>query len=120
MAKYDEIIYGKVPSKSNSYKIITIGGHASLCKTKNLLDYERNFYMQCRCRGVNLKNPFKLDVDVFYCTNRPDLDNSFKIILDCLQSCKVVENDRNCVQISARKFLDKKSPRIVFTIEEIL
>ncbi len=120
MEKYTEIIYGKVPSKSNSYKIVTIGGHASLCKTKQLVEYERNFYLQCKSRDVNLNKPFKLSVDVYYNSNRPDLDNALKVILDCLQSCKTITNDRNCVNISARKFLDKNNPRIELLIEEIL
>ena len=49
----------------------------------------------------------------------PDLDNAFKILLDCLQGCKTIKNDRQCVEIVARKLIDKENPRVEFTIEEI-
>lgn len=112
-------ILGKLPSKSNSYKIITIAGHASLAKTKALKEYEKAFYLQCPCRGADIGGWFKMEVRVFHENNRPDLDNGLKILLDCLQSCKVIRNDRQCTEIHAYKFVDKGNPRIEVTIEEV-
>lgn len=112
-------IQGEIPSKSNCYKIITLYGHGSLAKRKALKEYEKSFYMQCPIRGLNIKGYFKLKVDVYHENMRPDLDNAFKILLDCLQSCKVIKNDRQCVEINARKLIDKSNPRIEFEIEEI-
>jgi hypothetical protein len=40
-----QTIFGNTPSKSNSYKVITINGHASLSKTKALKEYENKFYI---------------------------------------------------------------------------
>lgn len=111
-------INGKVPSKSNCYKIITIAGHASLAKTKALKDYERSFFLQCAHRDANISKYFHLSLKVFYENMRPDLDNSLKIILDCLQACKVITNDRNCISIYAEKYIDKQNPRIELIIEE--
>ncbi len=116
---YKQTIHGKIPSKSNSYKIVTLAGHGSLAKTKALKAYEQAFYLQCSLRGIGLECYFKLRVDVYYDSMRPDLDNSFKILLDCLQSCKVIQNDRQCVEIHARKLIDKNDPRVEFEIEEI-
>jgi Holliday junction resolvase RusA-like endonuclease len=56
---------------------------------------------------------------VFYPSQRADLDNSLKIILDCLQKCKAIVNDNKCTKIVANKFLDKKEPRIEFEIKEV-
>jgi Holliday junction resolvase RusA-like endonuclease len=118
--KYEkQIIYGKLPSKSNCYKIITFSGHSSLAKQKVLKDYEKVFYLQCGLRDKNIKGFFKIDVDVYHENMRPDLDNGFKILLDCLQGCKAIKNDRQCVEIHARKLIDKNSPRIEFVIEEV-
>lgn len=111
------IIQGQVPSKSNSYKVITINGHGSIGKTDKLEAYERNFYLQCKHRGMKIDRPFKLYVDVYYESNRPDLDNGLKVILDCLQYAGVVKNDRNCIEIVARKFVDKANPRAEITLE---
>ena len=113
-------IYGQVPSKSNGYKIITISGHSSLAKTKALKDYERKFYLQCPLRGEEIAEPFAIDMDVYYNSNRPDLDNSFKIVLDCLQLCKAIKNDRYCFEIHARKLVDKVNPRIALSITKLI
>lgn len=120
MNTINETILGQVPSKSNSYKIITIAGHASLGKSKALKEYEQTFFMQCRSRGRMIDKRFALTIDVFYSSDRPDLDNALKIVLDCLQSCQVIKNDRLCAEIRARKLIDKKEPRIVLAIEELL
>ena len=119
MEKFTQTILGKIPSKSNCYKIITQFGHGSLAKTKALKQYEKDFYIQCAIREKMITGYFKLDLDVYYENMRPDLDNSFKILLDMLQNCRVIKNDRQCVEIHARKLVDKLNPRIEFTIEEI-
>jgi len=117
--KHEVVIYGSVPSKSNSYKIITIGGHASLGKTKAMKDFEQRFYLQCGYRNRNIQGFFELYADVYFQSNQPDLDNSLKGLLDCLQGCKAIKNDRNCVKIVANKFIDKQNPRIEFTLVEV-
>ena len=115
-----QVIFGQVPSKSNCYRIITLNGHGSLAKTKALKDYEKSFFLQCNLyRGKKIKGLFELHIKVINSSQRPDLDNSFKIVLDCLQSSNAVENDRNCVKIVAEKFVDKSNPRIEFEIVEI-
>lgn len=115
-----QVILSPVPSKSNSYKIITLNGHGSLAKTAALKAYEKSFYLQCNVyRNKNIKGLFELHLNVYNGSQRPDLDNSMKVVLDCLQTCKAIENDRNCVKIVAQKFVDKVNPRIEFTIKEI-
>jgi len=112
-----QIIHGKCPSKSNSYKVVTLNGHGSLAKQTTLKDYEKSFYLQCnQYRGKMINGLFELHLNVFYENQRPDLDNCMKIVLDCLQSCKAIKNDRNCVKIIAEKFVDKTNPRIEFEI----
>ena len=115
------LVSGKVPSKSNCYKIVVVNGHASLAKQKGLKDYEKSFYLQCdKYRGRFITGLFAIRMKVYYDSQRPDLDNCFKIILDCLQSCKAVKNDRNCVRITAEKFVDKANPRVEFELEEVV
>lgn len=117
---YDkQVIYSQPPSKSNQYRIITLNGHGSLAKTNGMKEYEKNFYKQCSLRDRNIKGFFKIDVDVYFKSNQPDIDNSLKVIMDCLQSCKAILNDRQCVEIHARKLIDKINPRIEFVIEEV-
>ena len=117
--RHEQVIHGHVPSKSNQYKIITIGGHSSLAKTSTMKEFEKKFYLQCGYRNKNIHGFFELYVDVYFQSNQPDLDNSLKGLLDCLQSCKAIKNDRNCVKIVANKFIDKADPRIEFTLVEV-
>ena len=115
-----QVIHGKCPSKSNCYQIVKIGGKSSLAKTPALKEYEKSFYLQCNLyRNKNITGFFELQLNVFYENQRPDLDNSMKIILDNLQTCKAIKNDRNCVKIIAEKFIDKERPRIEFELIEI-
>ena len=118
--KHEQVIYGSVPSKSNCYKIITLAGHGSLAKTSAMKEFEKKFYLQCGAyRNRNISGFFELYADVYFQSNQPDLDNSLKGLLDCLQGCKAIKNDRNCVKIVANKFIDKNNPRIELTITEV-
>ena len=115
--KHEQVIYGQIPSKSNCYRIIKLAGHASLKKTPALVDYEKKFFLQCGAyRDRKISDFFKLEVDVYFQSNLPDLDNSLKCLLDCLQGCNAIKNDRQCTELHARKFIDKRNPRIEFTI----
>lgn len=115
-----QTIYGNPPSKSNCYRVITNNGHGSLCKTKALTQYEKDFYIQCNhYRNKGIAGYFEIYIDVFYPSQRSDLDNSLKCVLDCLQKVKAIENDNKAVKIVAQKFLDKSNPRVEFLIKEV-
>lgn len=115
-----EVIKGNIPSKSNSYKIIKRGKFSSLAKTDKMLAYEKLFMLQCsRYRNMNIEGEFRFECAVYYDSKRPDLDGSFKAVLDCLQKLKAFKNDNRCVEIMARKFKDKNNPRIEFSITPV-
>jgi Holliday junction resolvase RusA-like endonuclease len=63
-----------------------------------------------------IETEFKFIIDVYYNSRRPDLDNSFKVTLDMLQKVGMIKNDNKCIEIQARKLLDKENPRIEFQI----
>ena len=115
-----QTIYGNCPSKSNCYKVVTINGHSSLSKTKALKAYEETFFIQCdKYRNANISTYFELYIRVYYPSQRSDLDNSLKVVLDCLQRVEAITNDNKCVKIVADKFLDKERPRIEFEIRRV-
>ena len=115
-----QTILGKCPSKSNCYKVVTLSGHGSLAKQRVLKDYEESFYLQCdKYRNRDIRGLFPLRIHVYYENRRPDLDNCLKVVLDCLQQCRAIRNDRQCVRIEAEKFIDRTEPRIEFEITEI-
>ena len=120
-------IMGNTPSKSNCYKIITLKNkktnktYSSLGKTAALKKYEDQFFIQLKPenRNKNISGYFEFHIDVFYPSQRADLDNSLKIVLDCLQKTNTIKNDNKCVKIVANKALDKTNPRIEFKICEL-
>lgn len=115
-----QTILGQIPSKSNSYKVISLYGHGSLAKTKAMKTYEQSFYMQVGpYRNMMLEGFFELHVRVYFTTMSHDLDNSLKCLLDCLQQTKTIKNDNRCVKIVAEKFLDKTNPRVEFRLVEV-
>lgn len=117
---YKTIILGTIPSKSNSYRIIDKGGHASLGKTTALKKYEEAFLWQCGAlRDLNIDTPFNFFVDVYFPSKRSDLDGCLKCCLDMCQKVKAITNDNNCCKIVARKFIDKNEPRIEIGIEPV-
>lgn len=119
-----QIIFGTVPSKSNSYKIITFRSkdqnkqpHSSLAKTSELKKYEESFFIQCNhYRNRNIDGYFQIELDVYYPNQRSDLDGCLKVTLDCLQKIGAFANDNKCTRIVANKFLDAVNPRIEFII----
>lgn len=109
-----EVIQGKVPSKSNLNKV----GNGRWFRDEKVDRYESSFFYQCRkYRNAQIKGWFELYIDVFYNANRQDLDNSFKVILDCLQKVGAIKNDNRCVRINSEKRFSKE-PRIEFAIIE--
>lgn len=120
-----QVIFGKIPSKSNRYRIFSFKrknsdkSRAFMAKTQTSKKYESDFALQCtKYRNANISEEFILEVDVYFESKRSDLDNSLKMLLDCLQQVQAITNDNNCIEIHARKFIDKHTPRIEFTLKK--
>lgn len=116
----EETIYGQVVSKANNY---TVGNNSGMgrhiVKTAELKAYERSFLKQCRIYANRMINGrFTLFVTVYESNKRYDLDNALKTVLDCLQMAKAITNDNLCIGIVADKKLDRRNPRVVFSIQE--
>lgn len=115
-----QTILGQAPSKSNSYRLIKINGHASMKRSDAIVKYEDSFYMQMGTyRNLDVTGYFELHIRVYFTTMSHDLDNSLKVVLDCLQRAGAVKNDNRCVKIIADKFLDKLNPRVEFRLVEV-
>ena len=70
-------------------------------------------------RNRRINAPFRILIDMYHSSNRFDLDNSLKTVLDLLQDVGAITNDNLCVGIEATKHIDRSNPRVVFGIEEI-
>lgn len=119
--KETEVIFGQVVAKANHYLVVP-DSHTHgkrLIKDDELRAYEKSFIAQCavykdRC----ISRPFKLVIDVFQSSNRFDLDNSLKTILDLLQYVHAISDDNLCMKIEATKHIDRERPRVVYSLQE--
>jgi Holliday junction resolvase RusA-like endonuclease len=111
-----EVIYGTVPSKSNSYRI----AGRFMYKTKALKDYEASFVDQCKIyKDANLEGNIRINLKVYYPNRKSDLDGVTKAVLDLLQKVNAFDNDNKVTELFLYKGLDKENPRIEFTIEVV-
>jgi len=108
-------IKGQVPSKSNGYRI----ANNRLFKSKELKEYEESFAWQCSRYKETHEGKFGITMNIYFQSNRSDLDNAAKVILDCLQTNGIIKNDRNCWQLHMTKEIDKLNPRVSIFIYEI-
>lgn len=116
-----EIIYGQIIAKANHYQAVPgKGGTKRIIKDEIIRTYEHSFMEQCKAyRNRRISSRFRLFVRVWHSSERFDLDNSLKTLLDCLQMVNAITDDKLCYQIEAEKHLDKYQPRIEFAILEV-
>ena len=111
-------ILGEPASKSNSRRMIRIGGMPRLIKSVKALSYSELFKHQMKDLELTKKNMIQGDVVVhimiWYASRRPDLDES--LILDLLQGF-AYENDRQVKEKHIYWGLDRKNPRCAIRIE---
>jgi len=108
-----EVIYGLVPSKSNSYRF----SGRFMYKTKALKDYEASFIEQCKVyKGAKIEGNLKIVLKVYYPNRKSDLDGVTKAVLDLFQKVKAFDNDNKVAELNLKKGLDKENPRIEFSI----
>lgn len=92
---------GEVPSKKNSYRI---SGNR-LIKPMSIKDFEESFYYQFKnahVAGLAVDGPCAFE-GVFYVYHDRDLDNMVTSVLDALQLCKALTNDKFVVDIKVKK-----------------
>lgn len=96
-----------------------------MAKSKQLKKYEKSFKIQCLEKypeviGLRFSGEFECHVDAYFSSRRPDIDNVFKVLLDCLQkSTETIKNDNKCMYITGRKLLDKENPRVEIKLKSI-
>tara|TARA_R110000824_G_scaffold17145_15_gene70091 strand:+ start:1237 stop:1617 length:381 start_codon:yes stop_codon:yes gene_type:complete len=112
-----QLIQGEPASKSNSRRLVQIGGKPRVIKSKKALDYCKNFERQVKPPAEPIVGDVKLSVTIWYKTRRPDLDPS--LIMDLLQKVGVIQNDRQIKEIHAFHALDKEEPRALIAIEKL-
>lgn len=110
-------ILGEPASKSNSRRLVSIKGKPAFIKSEKAAIYSDNFRRQCPILDDLMLGDLHMDIDIFYASRRPDLDES--LILDLLQG-RVYLNDRQVKSRRVRWGLDKFSPRSIIHIRPVV
>ena len=119
--KQRETIYGQILAKANHYQAVPdkATGGSRIILDEAYRRYAQNFKQQCKVYKDRLIDaPFILYVHVWHSSNRFDLDNSLKSLLDLLQDVRAITDDNLCIGIQAVKHIDKQRPRIEYCIYE--
>jgi len=109
-------IQGEPASKANSRRIVKMGGRLLSIKSQKALNYVVGFKAQCPTVKPPLEGDLAVDIDIWYASRRPDLDES--LILDAMQGF-IYSNDRQVKEKHIRHFLDKNRPRAKILVREI-
>lgn len=109
-------IAGNPASKSNSRRVVRIGGMSRMIKSKRALDYSVVFKQQCPVLPDLLKGDLRITLHIWYDSRRPDLDET--LILDLMQD-RIYANDRQVKERHCYWHLDTEHPRAEIVIEEI-
>ena len=109
-------IHGEPASKANSRKIVLFGKRPALIKSEKARKYVKQFEAQCEVLDDLFVGDVGVEMTIYYCTRRPDLDES--VILDCMETY-IYKNDRQVKEKIIRHGLDKENPRAVIRVYEL-
>ena len=109
-------INGEPASKANSRKIVLFGKRPALIKSEKARKYVKQFEAQCEVLDDLFVGDVGVEMTIYYCTRRPDLDES--VILDCMETY-IYKNDRQVKEKIIRHGLDKENPRAVIRVYEL-
>jgi|TARA_R110002153_G_scaffold52310_2_gene146746 Holliday junction resolvase RusA-like endonuclease len=109
-------IHGEPASKANSRKIVLFGKRPALIKSEKARAYVKQFEAQCEVLDDLFVGDVGVEMTIYYCTRRPDLDES--VILDCMETY-IYKNDRQVKEKIIRHGLDKENPRAVIRVYEL-
>lgn len=100
-------ILGECASKANSRRLVKFGSRVASIKSTKALNYEQSTLSQIpESAKLMLEGELRADIQIYYASNRPDLDES--VLLDCLQAkFKKGELVRKGVYINDRQVREK-------------
>ena len=113
-------IYGNLPRKSNSRRIVRNirRGTVRVIKSARALQYRQQFLSQMgKYKYETTTEDVKLKAIIYYQSRRNDL--SGELLMDLLQECGLIKNDRQIREIHLLGRIDRQKPRVEFEVEII-
>ena len=83
-------------------------------KSSSAMQFCADFQKQCPKFKTPILGDIKLECNIYYRDRRSDLDES--LVMDMLQKCGVVKNDRQFKKKLISHGIDKNNPRVEITL----
>lgn len=104
------------PTLNATYKT----GQGRFYKAKVAKDWEEEagyliLSKMVKLREKRITEPCSVELDMYINRDR-DIDSSIKIVLDLLQSSRILENDRLVHDLHVNKFINKQDPHLEVNI----
>jgi Holliday junction resolvase RusA-like endonuclease len=113
------------PSLNEFRKYRVMYGRVQTYKTDVAKHWESSFiaYVKKEIKRQKWKTPDKgkylvLEVTFYFSRINQDADNYYKLMNDCLQKAKVIENDCKFIPRTKRVYIESKNPRMEIDIYE--
>jgi Holliday junction resolvase RusA-like endonuclease len=113
---WTKTILGQPYSKANARKLATVKGRMRFIKSDAALGYLKTFAMQCPTLDPMFTGDVHVELEIFYASRRPDLDES--LILDALQK-RVYLNDRQVRKKTVTGWVDPDRPRVIIRVSPL-
>ena len=106
------------PSANRYWRSICLGNRPRVLVSKQGRAYRKRAQLVAgaQFKRVPLTQDVRVVLNVYTPTRAGDLDNRIKPTLDALQGIAYAD-DRQVVEILARRFVDKDNPRVEVTVE---
>lgn len=106
-----------LPPSANAYwRAIPSGKFCRILTSEVGREYKENaeLLLKAQCREI-MEGPIGVVLTVYFPNKRGDLDNRIKPTLDALQGVAIWD-DKQIVDIHAKRLIDKDNPRVEITI----
>ena len=101
-------IKGEPAAKANSRRLVMFAKRTVPIKSAKALSYVDYAALQLPVLDPLLVEDLRVEIDIYYASRRPDLDES--LILDVMQG-RIYKNDRQVKSKAIEHYLDRENPR---------
>lgn len=109
-------ILGEPCSKANSRRLVNFGDRPASIKSAKALAWVKSAQKQLPRLPQLLTGRLRVDMTIYYASERPDLDES--LVLDVMQGY-IYKNDRAVREKHVRHAIDKANPRAEIVVRQV-
>lgn len=110
MLIWSGVIPAEAASKGNSRRVFRHGDRIRFAKSDKAMHFMHQAEVHLNPPATPIDHEVCMVATLYYASNRPDLDES--LVMDALQKCGVIKNDRLIREKHIQHGLDRDKPRV--------